>query len=317
MSAAPVFLDADAVRDRLDWRTCMDLMRQAMTGLSLGQADSLLRSFIALGDQRTFAMMPASLPEGQGFGAKLVSVYQTDQGKTHDGLVILFEREAGRPVCVADAGEVTRIRTAAMSAVATDALSRPEANTLALLGTGVQAFSHLQALRHVRDFQRVTVWGRDAARTRVIAADWSRETGLVIDPVLTAKDAVSDADVICTVTGARDPVLEGAWVRPGAHVNLVGSSGPMAAETDAALLQRSRVFPDHLPHVLAHGGEFLRAVEAGAYSADMLGPEIGLVLAGREAGRTTDQDITVFKSLGHAVQDLSAVSWLYETRGES
>ncbi|WP_440959213.1 ornithine cyclodeaminase family protein [Oceanicaulis sp. LC35] len=317
MTTAPLFLDAETVALRLDYSACMDVLRPAMIALSSGAENPLLRSFMALGEGRTFALMPGSLGEGQGFGAKLVSVFQTEQGKTHNGLVILFDPDTGAPVCVADGGEVTRIRTAAMSALATDVLARPDTRHLAILGAGVQARAHAEALMAVRDFEAISLWARNADQAREEAQTLEAVAGVPVRVFSVAQEAVSGADVICTVTGACDPVLSGDWVKPGAHVNLVGSSGPMAAETDAALLNISTVFPDHRPHVLAHGGEVLRAIEAGVFSADQLGPEIGQVLAGEQPGRQSDQDITVYKSLGHAVQDLSAVAWLYKTHGEN
>jgi ornithine cyclodeaminase/alanine dehydrogenase-like protein (mu-crystallin family) len=294
----------------------MTALRPAMIALSTGADNPLLRSFIGLGEGRTFALMPGNLGVG-GFGAKLVSVCQTEQGKTHEGLVILFDADTGAPVCVADGGAVTRIRTAAMSALATDVLARPEARRLALLGAGVQACAHAEALMKVRKFEEIVLWARKSEQARTQAEAIAALTGVSVRVADTAEAAVAGADVICTVTGACDPVLSGDWVSPGAHINLVGSSGPMAAETDAALLQNSTVFPDHRPHVIAHGGEVLRAVEAGQYSSDQLGPEIGQVMAGEKPGRQSDQEITVYKSLGHAVQDLSAVAWLYKTFGES
>lgn len=311
MTEAPVFLDAHTVRQRLEIGPCIALMREAMIALSTGGEAGLLRSFIPLGEGQTFAIMPAALPGDHGFGAKLVSVYATGQTKTHEGLIVLFERETGRPVCVADAGEITRIRTAAMSAAATDILARPKASRLAVLGTGVQARTHIEAIRRVRPVDEIRIWGRNTARAEALAAGIARETGIVVGAFTDAGEAVSGADIVCTVTASRDPVLEGGRVRPGTHVNLVGSSGPAAAETDAALLVSGRVFPDHRPHVLAHGGEYLRAVEAGLYEESRLGPEIGDVLAGRAPGRTAPGEITVFKSLGHAVQDLTAAAWLY------
>lgn len=316
MTTAPLFLDAQTIARRLGYADCMAALRPAMIGLSTGADNPLLRSFIGLGEGRTFALMPGNLGGEGGFGVKLVSVFQTEQGKTHEGLVILFDADTGAPVCVADGGEVTRIRTAAMSALATDALARADARRLAILGAGVQARAHAEALMRVRPFEEIVIWARNPEQAREQADAIKALTGVTVQVADTAEAAVMDANVICTVTGARDPVLSGDWVKPGAHVNLVGSSGPMAAETDAALLTKSIVFADHRPHVLAHGGEVRRAIEAGVFSEGQLGPEIGQVLAGDAPGRRSDQDITVYKSLGHAVQDLSAVAWLYKTYGE-
>lgn len=312
MTASPLFLDASTVRRTLDMETCIRLMRTVMPELSSGEEGELLRSFIALGEGQTFALMPAALTGDQGFGAKLVSVYAHADHKAHEGLVILFDRVSGKPVCVADAAEITRIRTAAMSAAATDVLARPDASRLALIGTGIQARAHIDALARIRTLDDIALWGRNPDKAEALAAEL-RASGFPARACASAQVAAEGADMICTVTASRDPVLKGEWVKPGAHVNLVGSSGPMAAEADTALLVKARLFPDHRPHVEAHGGEVLRALDSGEYTLDRLDAEIGDVLAGRAPGRRAVDDITVYKSLGHAVQDLAAAAWLHQT----
>lgn len=305
--AGLIVFEAQAVRRALTYEAAIPVVREAMIALSSGEARQLLRSFIGLGEGRTFAIMPAALSEHGGFGAKLVSVFNDGTGrKAHEGLVVLFDGESGAPVCLADAGEVTAIRTAAASAVATDALARPDASILAVLGTGRQAEGHIRAVGQVRPLSEVRVWGRDSARTAAFAG----RLGATAFPDVRA--AVEGADIVCTVTGAVDPVLEGAWVASGAHVNVVGSSSPAQAEVDTELVARSRYIVDHREHVLVHGGEFLRAKAAGAIGDAHIVAEIGEVLAGVAPGRTSADQVTVYKSLGHAVQDLAAVAWLYE-----
>jgi ornithine cyclodeaminase/alanine dehydrogenase-like protein (mu-crystallin family) len=300
-----VVFDAEAVRARLTCEAAMGPVRQAMVALSDGRVRQLLRSFIGLGEGRTFAIMPAALGEREVFGAKLISVFHEGGRKAHEGLVVLFDGGSGRPVCVADAREVTAIRTAAASAVATDALARPDASVLAVLGTGRQAEAHIEAIGRVRHLSEVRVWGRDPKATAAFAARIGAAAG-------DARAVVEGADIVCTVTGATDPILQGEWVSPGAHVNLVGSSGPLQAEADAALVARARFVVDHREHVLAHGGEFLRAKAARAVGDDHIAAEIGEVLADRVPGRTSPDEVTVYKSLGHAVQDLAVTAWLYE-----
>ena len=305
ISGLAVF-DAAAVREALTYEAAIPVVREAMIALSDGRVRQRLRSFIGLGEGRTFAIMPAALGERATFGAKLVSVFNDGHGrKAHEGLVVLFDGESGAPVCLADAGEVTAIRTAAASAVATDALARAEAPILAVLGTGRQAEAHVAAIRLVRAIREIRVWGRDPAR----AAAFAERTGATATD---ARRAVEGADIICTVTSAADPILKGAWVSPGAHVNLVGSSGPAQAEADTDLVARSRYIVDHREHVLVHGGEFLRAKAAGAIGDDHIAGEVGEVLAGKIEGRAAANDITVYKSLGHAAQDLAVTTWLYE-----
>lgn len=298
--------DAAAVRAALTYEAAIPVVREAMIALSDGRVRQRLRSFIGLGEGRTFAIMPAALGERAAFGAKLVSVFNDGHGrKAHEGLVVLFDGENGAPICLADAGEVTAIRTAAASAVATDALARKDASVLAVLGIGKQAEAHIEAIGKVRALREIRVWGRDPARTAAFATRVGAAVG-------TARTVTIGADIVCTVSAAADPILLGEWVGPGTHVNVVGSSSPAQAEIDTDLVAKSRFIVDHREHVLAHGGEFLRAKAAGAIDDSHIAAEIGQVLAGAAPGRMTDDQITVYKSLGHAVQDLAAVRWLYE-----
>jgi ornithine cyclodeaminase/alanine dehydrogenase-like protein (mu-crystallin family) len=304
--------DAAAVRRALSPDAARQIVCEAMIALSDGRVRQQLRNFIGLGEGRTFAIMPASLGERAAFGAKLVSVFVDGTGhKSHEGVVALFDGETGAPVCIADAGEVTAIRTPGASAAATEALARRDADSLAVLGLGRQALGHIAAIARVRDLKRVTVWGRDPARAAAFAARVGAEFGLDVRAAETAEAAVTGAAVVCTVTAATDPILKGAWISPGTHVNLVGSSGPAQAEADVALVARARFIVDHRGHVLVHGGEFLRAKAAGVVGDGHIAAEIGEVFAGSAPGRTSDDQITVYKSLGHAAQDLAVTSWLY------
>ncbi|HEY2358235.1 MAG TPA: ornithine cyclodeaminase family protein [Phenylobacterium sp.] len=306
-----IVFDAPDVRQRLDLDAARSVVREAMIALSDGRVRQLLRSFIGLGEGRTFAIMPAALGDRTAFGAKLVSVFADGTGhKAHEGLVVLFDGDSGAPVCVADAGEVTAIRTPAASAAATDALARPDADSLAVLGLGRQALGHIAALARVRPLTSVRVWGRNPGRAQAFAEQAARETGLLVQAFADAERTVADASIICTVTAASDPVLKGGWVAPGTHVNLVGSSGPGQAEADNALVARGRFIVDHREHVLVHGGEFLRARMAGLVEDAHIAAEIGEVFAGAAPGRTSADEITVYKSLGHAVQDLAVTAWL-------
>lgn len=301
-AADPIVIDAAGVRESLTYAAAIPVVREAMIALSNGQVRQQLRSFIGLVEGRTFAIMPAALSAGGVFGAKLVSVFHDGTGrKAHEGLVVIFDGESGAPVCLADAAEVTAIRTAAASAVATEALAARGARSLAILGLGKQALAHLEALRLVRPLDDIRVWGRDFGRAQAFA----ERHGL--RAFETVAQAVEGVEIICTVTGAVDPILEGRLVSPSAHVNVVGSSGPGQAEIDTDLVARSRFIVDHREHVLAHGGEFLRS----GLAADHIVAEIGEVLAGAKPGRTDSDQITVYKSLGHAAQDLAVTDWLY------
>jgi ornithine cyclodeaminase len=308
-------IDRDEVRARLTYERCMPLVREAMIALSRGETRQLLRSIIPLEGGRAFGIMPGALGPRAVFGAKLISVYPENLAKglqSHQGVVVLFEPEGGAPVCIVHAGEVTAIRTAAASAVATDALARPDARRLAILGYGEQAQTHARAIAKVRPLERVTVWGRSAERAEAFAIRMEAELDLPVSACATAEAAVGDADIVCTVTAAREPVLLGRWVRPGTHLNLVGSSMAGPVEVDDDLVVRARFIADYREGVLAQGAEFLKAKAAGLVGDDHVVGEIGQVLSGALPGRQSPDQITVYKSLGHVVQDLAAAKALYE-----
>ncbi|HEV2817979.1 MAG TPA: ornithine cyclodeaminase family protein [Allosphingosinicella sp.] len=287
-------VSAEEVERLLPYQTCIPLMREAMIALSQGRTRQLLRQILDLPEGRAFgAMLGAMLDDGV-FGAKLVSVYP-GHDPSHQGVVALFDAATGALSAMLDAGAITAIRTAAASAAATDALAGKDARRLALLGTGEQARRHLEAIRHVRHIERVTVWGRDFEKAKALG-----------EACATAEEAVAGADIICTVSAAAEPILRSEWVADGAHVNAVGSSRAGPRELDDALVARARLFADHEEGVRAQGAEFLHALEAGAIEADHLLGEIGEVFAGTLPGRVAQGDVTIYKSLGSIVQDLAA-----------
>ncbi|WP_343699012.1 ornithine cyclodeaminase family protein [Caulobacter sp.] len=306
-------IDAETVRAQLTHAACIPLVRAAMIALSTGQTRQLLRSVIPLVDGHMFGIMSGALAPDGVFGAKLVSVWPENfaAGKpSHQGVVVLFDPVSGAPTCVVDAGSITAIRTAAASAVATDALARRGVCRLAVLGYGEQAEQHVLAMIQVRSIQDVRIWGRNLDRAAAFAERMTARTGLIITPCAEAKTAVQDADVICACTNAAEPVLMGQWVSPGAHVNLVGSSVAGPAEADEDLVAMSRFIVDSRAGVLAQGAEFLRAKASGRIDEDHIAGEIGQVLAGSVAGRGSPDEVTVYKSLGHIVQDLAAAALL-------
>ena len=307
-------IDREEVRERLTYEVCIPLVREAMIAFSRGETRQLLRSIIPLADGRMFGIMPGALGERAIFGAKLISVFPDNFARgvqSHQGVVVLFEGDTGAPVCVVHAGEITAIRTAAASAAATDALARPDASRLAILGYGEQAGSHLEAISRVRRLESVTVWGRDIDRARAFCEAQSARLGLSVEASTDARTAVADADIICTVTNAREPILHGAWVRSGTHLNLVGSSLAGPVEVDSDLVARARFIADSREGVLAQGAEFLRARAAGIVDDAHVVGEIGQVFAGDLQGRQSEDQITAYKSLGHIVQDLAAANQLF------
>jgi ornithine cyclodeaminase/alanine dehydrogenase-like protein (mu-crystallin family) len=305
----------DEVRARLTYEVCIPIVRQAMIALSRGETRQLLRSIIPLDQGRMFGVMPGALGERACFGAKLVSVFPENFAlgrQSHQGVVVLFDGESGAPICVAHAGEITAIRTAAASAAASDALARPQAHRLALLGYGEQARTHLRAISQVRALSEVRVWGRDFGRAQAFAAEMSAETGLAVRALAGGRAAVEGADIICTLTSSRTPVLHGDWVSAGAHVNLVGSSYAGPVEVDHDLVLRARLIADSREGVLAQGAEVLAAKAAGLIDDAHVVGEIGQVFDGALEGRQSSDQITAYKSLGHIVQDLASAQALME-----
>jgi len=308
------FFDEAQVEELLDYPGCIDAMRRAMIALSTGERAQPLRQIFPAGDGQMWGIMPGELAALSTFGAKLVSVFADPErpGCTrHQGVVVAYDGETGAVSCIADAEPITKIRTACATAVATDALARADSEVLAVFGTGVQAEAHLRALPLVRPFREILLWGRSPEKTRAFAEQMSEQIGRTITPVTDAREAAA-ADVICTVTSSREPVLFAEWVRPGTHINLVGSSLLGPVEVDNALVAKARYVADYRPGVLAQGAELAAARDAGLVDDSHVIAEIGEVLSGRIRARENDDQITIFKSLGHVVQDLAAAAYLRE-----
>jgi len=308
------FYDAAQVEKLLDYPGCIEAMRRAMIALSSGERPQPLREIFTVGDGAMFGTMPGELAALSTFGAKLVSVFPDPKrpGRTrHQGVVVAYDGKTGAVSCIADAEPITKVRTACATAAATDALARADCGILAVFGTGLQAESHLRAVPLIRPFGEILLWGQSTERTGELAERMSRELGQPITPVTDRRDAASRADVICTVTSSAEPVLLGEWVEPGTHINLVGSSYLGPVEVDSALVAKARYFADYRPGVLAQAAELAAAREAGLVDDTHLVGEIGEVFAGRIPGRQNDQQITIYKSLGHVVQDLAAAAYLH------
>ncbi len=309
------FFNSTQVDELLDYPGCIEAVRRAMIALSSGERPQPLRQIFTVGDNQMFGTMPGELAALSIFGAKLVSVFADPErpGCTrHQGVVVAYDGETGAVSCIADAEPITRIRTGCASAVATDALARKNSEVLAVLGTGVQADAHLRALPLVRDFREILLWGRSEEKTRRFADQMSEELGRAIAPMSDAREAASRADVICTVSSSPEPILLGEWVKPGTHLNLVGSSYLGPVEVDSTLVAMARYIADYRPGVLAQAAELAVARDAGLVDDSHVVGEIGEVLAGRIPGRENDEQITIYKSLGHVAQDLASAAYLQQ-----
>jgi ornithine cyclodeaminase/alanine dehydrogenase-like protein (mu-crystallin family) len=304
------------VRNLLPMAECVDLMQRTMIAVSEGRVVLPLRSILVMpGDRGMMGMMPGYLADPECFGVKLVSLIPRNkppQYSSHLGIVLLFEAEHGQPVALLDAAEITAIRTAAASGLATRLLARPEAGDLALLGAGEQACSHLEAMLSVRTLRRVRVWARDRDKARLFAEAQCVRHNIVIETSPSVREAIAGADIICTTTKAREPILQGEWLTPGVHLNVVGSSIAAAAEIDTPAVVKARFFVDCRNSTVNEGGEYLRALKAGAITPDHILGEIGEVANGSKVGRRSPLDVTLYKSLGIAPQDLAAAHYVLE-----
>jgi ornithine cyclodeaminase len=296
-------------------KACIALMEPTMIAVSEGRARLPLRSVLPVSSGGLMGNMPGYLSEPECFGVKLVSLFPGNAAagfSSHLGLVLLFEPEHGRPVALLDAAEITAIRTAAASGLATRLLAREDAGDLVILGAGEQARSHLEAMLAVRRIHRVRVWSRTLASAEAFAREEGERHGISIEPFADVSDAVQGADLICTVSKARTPILMGDWLAPGTHLNVVGSSIAAAAEIDTPAVVKSRVFVDFRGSTIHEAGEYLQALNDGAITPHHLLGEIGEVANGRVIGRRTPGDITLYKSLGIAAQDLASAHYVFE-----
>jgi ornithine cyclodeaminase len=260
-------------------------------------------------------MMPGYLGDIKAMGVKVVSVFPGNQGTeydSHQGAVLLFETKHGRLLAMMDASQITAIRTAATSGVATRLLARENANDLAILGSGVQARSHLAAMLAVRDIRRVRVWSRNPAHARQFATNQSQKHSLAIEVSPSVPDAVAGASIICTTTAAPEPILQGDWLEAGVHINAVGSSVAFTRELDTAAVVKSRLYSDRRESTVNEAGDFLFPQKEGAIDESHIVGEIGEILIGTVAGRQSDNEITLFKSLGLAVEDVASAYHIYQ-----
>lgn len=310
-----LLLDREFVRRRLSVEACIPLMKQAMADLSAGQTIQPLRSVLHLDQGRAFGVMPGSMAKGGAvFGAKLVSVYPENFAKglpSHQGAITVFDPEDGQLAALVEASEVTRIRTGCASAAATDVLARKDAKVLAVMGYGEQAMSHIEAIAAIRPLEQVRVWGRSRERAEQFVVKMAH-TGLSFVVCDTPSMAVQGADIICTTTASAEPILGLADVAEGTHINAVGSSYAGPYEIAPDLVKASRFIADYREGVLAQGAEYLVAKEKGLIDEDHVVGEIGEVFLGALEGRQSDDQITIYKSLGHVVQDLACAAWLVE-----
>lgn len=317
-----LLLSHDEVVALLPMGECISLMHEALVSLAKGQVHQPLRTIVRPpGAAGVMGLMPSySSGTHSAFGLKAICVFQGNaaQGKdSHQGAVLLFSAESGELLAVINASAVTAVRTAAVSGVATRALAREDAGDLAVIGAGVQARSHIEAMSRARRIRRCRVASRKVESARKLADELSGSYAFPIEAVGSVEAALRGADLIVTATNSAEALVRREWVSEGAHLNAVGACTPSARELDAATVAASSLFVDRVESAAKEAGDYLRAVEEGVVGPGHIRAELGEVLDGTKPGRTSDDEITLFKSLGLGVEDLAAARYLYDKAKET
>jgi alanine dehydrogenase len=304
----PLWLSESDVRAVLAMGELIDAMELALIAFSAGRVVQPVRSVLEIGERSFFGLMPALDSEGSMLGTKLVTVVPANTARgmpSHQAAIVLFDPASGALLAVADGRYITEARTAAVSAVSVRHMARRDAAVLAIVGSGVQAHSHLEALPLVRDFREIRAWSPNAARLRQFVA------GRNVIPCDSAERAIRDADVVVLATSSITPVIEDAWVAPGTHVIAVGACRPTHRETDPRLVAHALVVVDSRAAAMQEAGDILLAIEDGLIGPGNLHAELGEVASGAKPGRQHAGQITFFKSLGLAIEDVVSAGLAY------
>lgn len=312
----PLFVNKEKIASLLPMSECISVMEKMFRSLAEGECLQPLRNIMRLPDgSGVLGMMPGHAAKFGVMGIKVITVFHANSESglpSHQGIVILFDAKNGQPLMLFDALEITAIRTAAASAVATKLLSRESSSTLAIIGSGEQAKRHIEAMLLVRDIKQVNIWSRHEKNAKHLVNELSGEYNLHIHVKKDVKQAIERADIICTVTSSKEPVVMGAWIPAGTHINAVGSSTATARELDTATIVKSKLFADCYESLFNEAGDFLIPKTEGVVTNEHVKAEIGEVLSGIKKGRENDKEITVFKSLGIAAEDIFSAYHIYQ-----
>ena len=311
-----LMLSHDKVKELLPMAECIPLMAEALISLATGNSHQPLRMIFrppeALG---LMSLMPAFRSEAYPvFGLKAICVFPGNpvRGKdAHQGTVMLFSSETGEPMAIENASAITAIRTAAVSAVAIDLLAKKDAGKLALIGAGIQGRAHLEAISCVRKITSVQVTDKMIERTRKFVEEMGPHYSFPVQAMDSVEAALEGADIVVTITNSSEPVLRHEWIVAGTHINAVGACVPSAREIDSRTMASSKLFVDSRESALREAGDYLIALKEGVIGPDHIQAEIGEVLIGAKPGRESGKEITLFKSLGLAVEDLAAAEYVY------
>jgi len=311
----PLFINKEKIASLLPMEECIEVMEKMFRSLTAGECLQPLRNIMRLPDgSGVLGMMPGHAGKLGVIGIKVISVFHANKEAgfpSHQGIVMLFDAKNGQPLMLFDALEITAIRTAAASAVATKLLSRENSATLAIIGSGEQAQRHIEAMLLVRNIKHINLWSRNENNAKHLVNELSAEYNIPIHIKKNVQQAVEHADIICTVTASKEPVVMGDWIAAGTHINAVGSSTAAARELDTAAIVKSKLFTDRYESLFNEAGDFLIPKKEGAVTDEHVKGEIGEVLSGTKKGRENDKEITVFKSLGIAAEDIFSAYHVY------
>lgn len=309
-----IVLSAQNVADLLSMDEAIDLVEKIMIDVAAQKCNLPLRSLVNVGGKNNMGIMPGVLEEGGVYGVKLLSLFPQNPSKglsSHIGAMVIFNPETGAPAAIVNADALTAIRTAAASAAATRALAREEAEELAIIGTGEQAQTHVESITRIRPIKRINICGRTIARAKELVEKLSPiYRSSTFSAYENVAKAVKNADIVCTVTSSSEVILHGEHIQPGTHVNAVGASIPIMQEIDISLVKKSRLFVDYRPSALAQAKDIIDALKTGEIKKSHIRGEIGKVYAGEIVGRTQNDQITLYRSLGIAAQDLACAEFV-------
>ena len=312
-----IVIGKQEVRELMTMGETIELMKETLADLNEGKSSMAMRTNHKLSGNDFYLLMPAYLIEKEYFGVKLITIFPSNHDKglpSHQGVVLLFSAEDGQEKAAIDCIEVTALRTAAVSAVATDLLAKKDAKVLGFLGAGVQARNHVESLLLVRDIDEILVWDLYESAAKKFADEMSAKFGVKVTVCENAEQVVSNSDIVTTVTLAKEPIVNGDWVKPGTHINAVGASAKAYREIDSKTVAKAKFYADKKESTLGESSDFLVPMEEGLFGEDHIVGEIGDILLGKTPGRENEEEVTMFEAMGLAVEDIATSAYIYEKK---